>query len=339
MDVFLKDMGKRTKAVFSESNTVNLNESEKTYFQERKQKEKAASESSFRQNVKDVRFVEDEEEWMYKKRKVVRTEARRKVVDVDTEWNAKPSKKSARAAKPVPDATFITAKEKWIDDNLQKQEKQREGFKPPFLTKKPSGSGAAGKFAPPFTKQTEPKGSENKNNALSERTKRILSRGTNEIPSALQNFDPLLLEAVCSEILDEGNPVRWDDIAGQETAKRLVQELVVWPMLNPHLFQGTRAPARGLLLFGPPGTGKTLIGKAIASNINATFFSISASSLTSKWIGDGEKMVRILFAVAEALQPTVIFIDEIDSILSARKSDGTISNSCNLSPSKAMDGG
>ena len=86
--------------------------------------------------------------------------------------------------------------------------------------------------------------------------------------------------------------------------------------------QGARAPPKGLLLFGPPGTGKTLIGKAIAANIKATFFAISASSLTSKWIGEGEKMVRALFAVAGALQPSVIFIDEIDSVLSARKSEG-----------------
>ena len=86
--------------------------------------------------------------------------------------------------------------------------------------------------------------------------------------------------------------------------------------------QGARAPPKGLLLFGPPGTGKTLIGKAIAANIRATFFAISASSLTSKWIGEGEKMVRALFAVAGVLQPSVIFIDEIDSVLSARKSEG-----------------
>lgn len=88
------------------------------------------------------------------------------------------------------------------------------------------------------------------------------------------------------------------------------------------MLQGARAPPKGLLLFGPPGTGKTLIGKAIAANIEATFFSISASSLTSKWIGEGEKMVRALFAVAGCLQPSVIFIDEIDSVLSARKSEG-----------------
>jgi fidgetin-like protein 1 len=111
---------------------------------------------------------------------------------------------------------------------------------------------------------------------------------------------------------------------GQQHAKALVQELVVWPMQNPSLFTGARAPPKGLLLFGPPGTGKTLIGKAIACNIQATFFSVSASSLTSKWIGESEKLVKALFAVAECAQPAVIFIDELDSILTVRKSDGAL---------------
>ena len=69
------------------------------------------------------------------------------------------------------------------------------------------------------------------------------------------------------------------------------------------------------------GTGKTLIGKCIASQANATFFSISSSSLTSKWVGDGEKMVRALYAVARDSHPAVIFVDEIDSMLSVRRED------------------
>ena len=94
--------------------------------------------------------------------------------------------------------------------------------------------------------------------------------------------------------------------------------MVVLPMMRPDIFTGLRAPPKGLLLFGPPGTGKTLIGKCIASQSGSTFFSISASSLTSKWVGEGEKMVRALFAVAKVHQPAVVFIDEIDSLLTSR---------------------
>ncbi|DBB14318.1 TPA: hypothetical protein ACH3X3_004631 [Trebouxia sp. C0006] len=93
-----------------------------------------------------------------------------------------------------------------------------------------------------------------------------------ELPAALQKVEPAMLELVCNEVVEQGGHVQWNDISGQDQAKRIVQELVVWLMLNPHLFKGARAPAKGLLLFGPPGTGKTLIGKAIASNIKATFF-------------------------------------------------------------------
>lgn len=133
-----------------------------------------------------------------------------------------------------------------------------------------------------------------------------------------KNIDPKMIELITNEIMDQGAPISWSDIAGLTFAKKSVQEIVVWPMLRPDIFTGLRGPPKGLLLFGPPGTGKTLIGKCIASQSGSTFFSISASSLTSKWVGEGEKMVRALFAVAKVNQPSVVFIDEIDSLLSSR---------------------
>ncbi|ETN61295.1 aaa atpase [Anopheles darlingi] len=138
------------------------------------------------------------------------------------------------------------------------------------------------------------------------------------IDERLKNIDPKMVELIRSEIMDRFQPLSWDDIAGLEYAKTIIKEAVVWPILRPDIFTGLRKPPRGILLFGPPGTGKTLIGKCIASQSKSTFFSISASSLTSKWIGDGEKMVRALFAVAAVHQPAVVFIDEIDSLLCQR---------------------
>jgi AAA+ superfamily predicted ATPase len=143
-----------------------------------------------------------------------------------------------------------------------------------------------------------------------------------EIPESVNKLDKHLVERICSEICDRPQNIQWSDIAGLEHVKNAVQEIAVWPMLKPHLFTGARAVPRGMLLFGPPGTGKTLIGRAVASQCCATFFSISSSSLTSKWIGEAEKLVRALFTIAIAVQPSVVFVDEIDSILSARKAEG-----------------
>ncbi|KAG1703126.1 hypothetical protein DVH05_008038 [Phytophthora capsici] len=123
---------------------------------------------------------------------------------------------------------------------------------------------------------------------------------------------------ILDEVLDRSPGVYWTDIAGLGVAKQILQEAVILPTLRPDLFTGLRAPPRGVLLFGPPGTGKTLLAKAVATEAKATFFNISASSLTSKWVGEGEKLVRALFEMARELQPSVVFMDEIDALLSTR---------------------
>ncbi|CAB1100322.1 unnamed protein product [Ectocarpus sp. CCAP 1310/34] len=145
--------------------------------------------------------------------------------------------------------------------------------------------------------------------------------GEEELPEELQHLEKAMVDKILQEVQQKGDPVTFDQIAGLEFAKKSVIELVCWPMERPDIFTGLRSLPKGLLLFGPPGTGKTLIGKAIAHQSGATFFSISASSLCSKWIGEGEKMVRTLFAVAGYHQPAVIFIDEVDSMLSMRSAD------------------
>lgn len=139
----------------------------------------------------------------------------------------------------------------------------------------------------------------------------------NKLPKGV---DTMAARQILNDIVVRGDEVHWDDIAGLEGAKKALKEAVVYPFLRPDLFSGLREPARGMLLFGPPGTGKTMLARAVATESKSTFFSVSASTLTSKWHGESEKLVRALFGLAKALAPSIIFVDEIDSLLSARSS-------------------
>eukprot|EP01065_Artemidia_motanka_P036511 TRINITY_DN44451_c0_g1_i1.p1 TRINITY_DN44451_c0_g1~~TRINITY_DN44451_c0_g1_i1.p1 ORF type:complete len:676 (+),score=182.34 TRINITY_DN44451_c0_g1_i1:55-2082(+) len=185
------------------------------------------------------------------------------------------------------------------------------------------GLGARRGFLPPFRRDEAAKPKPEPKKEGQPDAKQIPECLLNEdgsVPDRLKNIDPCLLETVCNEVLTACE-VSWDDVIGLDHAKSAVMEAIIWPLQRPDIFRGIRRPSKGLLLFGPPGTGKTMIGKAIASESASTFFNISASSLMSKWVGEGEKMVRALFAVAAVRQPSVVFIDEIDSLLTAR-SDG-----------------
>ncbi|KAK1354192.1 putative p-loop nucleoside triphosphate hydrolase superfamily protein [Heracleum sosnowskyi] len=118
--------------------------------------------------------------------------------------------------------------------------------------------------------------------------------------------------------------VTFDDIGALENVKDTLKELVMLPLQRPELFckgQLTK-PCKGILLFGPPGTGKTMLAKAVATEAGANFINISMSAITSKWFGEGEKYVKAVFSLASKISPSVIFVDEVDSMLGRRENPG-----------------
>ena len=130
--------------------------------------------------------------------------------------------------------------------------------------------------------------------------------------------DSELIEMLEREVVDTNPNVSFDDIAELSQAKKALQEAVLLPLIIPDYFKGIRRPWRGVLLYGPPGTGKTMLAKALATQGKTTFFNVHSSSFASKWRGESEKLVRILFEMARFYAPTTIFIDEVDSLCSKR---------------------
>ena len=123
-------------------------------------------------------------------------------------------------------------------------------------------------------------------------------------------------------IVTEKPNVKWSDVAGLDLAKDALKEAVILPVKFPQFFTGKRKAWSGFLLYGPPGTGKSYLAKAVATEADSTFFSVSSSDLVSKWMGESEKLVNNLFSMAREKSPSIIFIDEIDALCGARGESG-----------------
>lgn len=124
-------------------------------------------------------------------------------------------------------------------------------------------------------------------------------------------------------IMDKPN-VRWKDIGGLDTQIEEIKEVIELPLKKPELFKKVGiTPPKGILLHGPPGTGKTLLAKAVAASTHSTFIEIVGSELVQKFIGEGAKLVKEIFALAKERSPSIIFIDEIDALAAKRIEIGT----------------
>jgi len=150
------------------------------------------------------------------------------------------------------------------------------------------------------------------------RPKATPAKGGGDESSKEETETDKLEKKLANVILSDKPNVKWGDVAGLDAAKRALKEAVILPANFPQLFTGKRRPWKGILLYGPPGTGKSYLAKAVATEANSTFLSVSSSDLVSKWQGESEKLVKGMFQIARKKKPAIIFIDEIDSLCSAR---------------------
>lgn len=214
------------------------------------------------------------------------------------------------ARKPVPSLNPVRPSRNRNNTNSESETEPGPSSRP-----KASRKESTQEATPPSSNDADSVPSEEENNTPEAQWNKRKSSILSNLP---RGVDAAVAKNILNEIVVQGDEVHWSDVAGLELAKKALKEAVVYPFLRPDLFMGLREPARGMLLFGPPGTGKTMLARAVATESKSTFFAISASSLTSKWHGESEKLVRALFALAKALAPSIIFVDEIDSLLSAR---------------------
>jgi transitional endoplasmic reticulum ATPase len=142
-----------------------------------------------------------------------------------------------------------------------------------------------------------------------------LSVTRKDFEEALKRVQPSAMR----EVMVQAPTIGWDDVGGVDEARERLREGVELPLRHPAAFRrlGIR-PAKGFLLYGPPGTGKTLLAKATAREAEANFIATKSSDLLSKWYGESEQQIARLFARARQVAPTVIFIDELDSLVPAR---------------------
>ena len=129
---------------------------------------------------------------------------------------------------------------------------------------------------------------------------------------------------VSNYIICEKPHIDWKNIGGLDEQINEIKEVIELPLMNPGIFKKVGIePPKGMLLHGPPGTGKTLLAKAVATNTDSTFIEIVGSELVQKFIGEGAKFVKSIFALAKEKAPSIIFIDELDAIAAKRIEVGT----------------
>ncbi|KAF2704348.1 AAA-domain-containing protein [Pleomassaria siparia CBS 279.74] len=236
--------------------------------------------------------------------------------DLDSEKHRAPREKAGRKRAPPPPSSRTPSSKEPVDTFSTTDTDEPERTHGPSRRKAKAKKDTARADLPPTPTSADADHSSCSETELDEWKVRV--RGI--LKNLPRGVDESAAQQILNDIVVQGDEVHWDDVAGLEIAKSALKEAVVYPFLRPDLFMGLREPARGMLLFGPPGTGKTMLARTVATESKSTFFAISASSLTSKFLGESEKLVRALFALAKMLAPSIIFVDEIDSLLSSRSS-------------------